>query len=115
MHLSQFDFALLASLASTSIAQFEVSFTIHARASDGAPGGPSIVGYLLDYLNELWTQFHATGAISALISSILVFMFDVSVDFSQFLVVDDDFLFANACFECNSVQLQFELFCDFVP
>ncbi|KAK9156716.1 hypothetical protein Scep_003290 [Stephania cephalantha] len=32
-----------------------------AEASDGAPEGPSIVGDLLDYLNESWTQFHATA------------------------------------------------------
>ncbi|KAK9089476.1 hypothetical protein Scep_028558 [Stephania cephalantha] len=52
MHLSQFDFALLVSLASTSVAQFEDSFTVHAQASDGALEGPSIVGDLLDFLNE---------------------------------------------------------------
>ncbi|KAK9142405.1 hypothetical protein Syun_011805 [Stephania yunnanensis] len=49
---SKFDFALLASLTSTSVAQFEDSFTVHAQASDGAPEGSSIVGDLLDCLNE---------------------------------------------------------------
>ncbi|KAK9127938.1 hypothetical protein Syun_016735 [Stephania yunnanensis] len=52
MHFSQFDFALLASLTSTFVAQFEDSFTVHAQASDGAPEGSSIVGDLLDCLNK---------------------------------------------------------------
>ncbi|KAK9083306.1 hypothetical protein Scep_029777 [Stephania cephalantha] len=52
MHLSQFDFTLLASLASTSVTQFEDAFTVQAQASDGAPEGLSIVGDLLDCLNE---------------------------------------------------------------
>ncbi|KAK9088727.1 hypothetical protein Scep_027809 [Stephania cephalantha] len=36
------------------------SLSLYFGASVGALEGPSIVGDLLDYLNESWTQFHAT-------------------------------------------------------
>lgn len=39
--------------------------------SSGEAGG-SIVGELLDYLNESWTQFHATGIFLYLLSSNVV-------------------------------------------
>lgn len=51
--------------------------SIQSDPRRGEPA-PSIVGDLLDYLNESWTQFHATGkSVNSSIRSFILFLFRV--------------------------------------
>lgn len=59
---------------------------MHFQSSSSADGsGGSIVGDLLDYLNESWTQFHATGTIAFLCIFVLNSL-------ASFFVVSDEFI-----------------------
>lgn len=67
-----------------------------SSSSKFGPSG-SIVGDLLDYLNESWTQFHATGTYKECL--VLIFGFSLIYYLAWFFVVCDEFILFQNMFE----------------